>query len=237
MPASGSGDGDDALQLAEDALLRDVGERCGMRARGGERLLLGRQPQLRDEAREPHDAQRIARERRCRDHPQPPCSEVLPATRRVDELAARERLGDRVDGEVALREVLLDRLPEQRREIGLPAVTRLHDAPGAELLGQREDRSTRGARERPRRSLDVAADGQVDVGRRAAEQAVAHGAADEPGRRAGERAADDVERILAAGHRVSSVRRRTRRHARRSPPAASPRRGGTRASRAPSARS
>ena len=53
--------------------------------------------------------------------------------------AARERLGDRVDRQVTGAEISLKRLSLQRRAVDLPATIGAADAPGAELVGERED--------------------------------------------------------------------------------------------------
>ena len=66
-------------------------------------------------------AQRIVGERAAGRRPQAPRGEVGRAAVRVDELAAGQRLGHRVDGEVAQREVGLERAAAQRAEVGLPA--------------------------------------------------------------------------------------------------------------------
>ena len=90
---------------------------------------------------------------------------------RVDARAARQRLGDRVDGEVAQRQVGLQRAAAQRAEVDLPRAVGRHHAPGAELVGQLEHGPARRLRQRARGRRHVALDGDVEVARRAAEHA------------------------------------------------------------------
>ena len=140
---------DDPLQLGEHALLRHprrpLGRSCGpARASPGS-------------ATSPSSAARRTR-RTTRsgssandarpDHAQAAGGEVAGAAVRVDALAAAQRLGDRVDGEVAQREVGLQRAAAQRAEVGLPAAVGGQHAPRAERVGELEQRAARGARER-----------------------------------------------------------------------------------------
>ena len=105
----------------------------------------------------------------------------------IDELAARQRLGHRVDGEVARREVGRERAALQRRDVDLPRLPGADDAPAAERVGELE-RALRPPRARMRRAAtrgsSVDDEVEVVVGARAAEQAVAHRAADDPRRAA-----------------------------------------------------
>ncbi len=66
------------------------------------------------------------------DHPQAVCREVAGAVVGVDDLAAGQRPRHRVDGEVALGEILGQRGALQAHDVDLPAVLGPHDAPGAE---------------------------------------------------------------------------------------------------------
>ena len=116
----------------------------------------------------------------------------------------RQLSGDRVDRQVAAAQILLERLPHQRRQIDLPVLLVRSHAPGAELLGELEGVTSGAATEFPRQAGDVAIDGQVEVGGLAAEQGVAHGTADEPGtpvprRDLGERG----QRAVLAGRRLA----------------------------------
>ena len=87
----------------------------------------------------------------------------------------------------------------QRDEVHVPRVLGRDHAPGAELAAELErgaaDRSGEPAGVRAR----VARDGEVDVVGVAAEQPVAHGAADQPRRLAGEGGASRLERLTHTG--------------------------------------
>ena len=82
-------------------------------------------------------------------------------------------------------------------EVDVPGVAGADDAPGAERAREPERRAAGRARERARGVLGVVREREVEVGRRAAEQPVAHGAADDPRLAAGEDRADRVERRRA----------------------------------------
>ena len=114
---------------------------------------------------------------------------------RVDDVAAVERLGHRVDRQVARREVALERPPDQRREVDLPGVAGPDDAPAAELVGQLEGGAARGPRQPPRGAARVAVDGDVEVvaGLDPIEQPVADGAAHEPRALVAERVAQRLD--------------------------------------------
>ena len=134
-------------------------------------------------------------------HAQPPRREVLQRARDRLQLPVREPHRDRVDGEVAAREVLGDR----RAELDLRQRTRLlvalaprggevDDAArgrGAEALVQQ-----RLLPQQPRHLGGVALDHQVEVARVAAEQRVTHRAADHPHARD---VLEGVEQLPCAG--------------------------------------
>ncbi len=137
-----------------------------------------------------------------------------------------ERLGDRVDGEVPQREILLQRIAAQPLHVDLPGAVAGDHAPTPVLLGERErggpaDRSSAGrAGDRTSRSAGVAVEHQVVVPGVPAEQAVAHGAAHQPRRPAGERGADQLEEVIrrrqvAPPRRHCDARGRPARSARR----------------------
>ena len=81
----------------------------------------------------------------------------------------------------------------------MPGVARPDDAPGAERAGELERRAAGVARDPPRRLARVAFERHVDVVDPAAEQPVAHRAADQPRLAAGQRLARRLERV----HRCS----------------------------------
>ena len=88
------------------------------------------------------------------------------ASGRVDRVAALEWNGDRVGGEVAVGEVLLDRVALERRDVHREAVVaRHHRAPGAELLREPEGRGVDPPGDRLRGPRRVALDGEVEIAR------------------------------------------------------------------------
>jgi hypothetical protein len=184
-PLDDGGRGDDAAQLGEDPLLGDARDRGGVRARGRGGVRVDREAQLDGQARQAQRTQRVGGEGVRRDHPQAPALEVVEAAVQVDQRPTVQRLGQRVDGDVPRREVGLQRAAVQRREIDLPGLAAAHHAPRAERLGQLEGRGALGLRQRARRPADVAVHHDVEVGRAggidAVQQAVADGAAHEPG--------------------------------------------------------
>ena len=107
-------------------------------------------PELERQPHEPQRAQRVGGERRRRDHPQAPRGEVGAAAVGVDELAAGERLGHRVDGEVAGGEVGVERAALQRREVDLPGRSGPTTRQRAERVGELEGRAAGRARDRAR---------------------------------------------------------------------------------------
>ena len=148
---------------------------------------LGRQ------ARDAQRAQRIGDERVGADHAQALVLEVLRAAVRVDELAARQRLGHRVDREVARAEVGLQRAALQRGDVDLPAAVAGDHAPGAELVGELERGAAGAPAQAARGTAHVAVDDDVEVGRRAPQQAIAQRAAHEPRALAGQRLAQGLD--------------------------------------------
>src|SRR5207342_2493296 len=107
--------------------------------------------------------------------------------------------GDRVHGEVARRQVLLDRLPVQGGEVDRVAAPE-GDAPGAVPLGEGEDRAAGQARVETGRELGVGA-GDVDVHDVAAEELVANGSPDDPRGLDADRAPDVLIHRAPAGPR------------------------------------
>ncbi len=202
---------DDPLELREDPLGRDASEarRVGPRRRRGRRV--DREAELAREPRDPQGAQRVGGERLGRHHAQPPRGEVLAPAVRVHDLPARERLGHRVDGQVARGEVGRERRALERRDVDLPRLAGADHAPAAERVGQLERRPARRARDAPRGPARVVRDDEVDVllGVGAAEQAVAHRAADDPRALVAQRLADRLDH--ASGTPSRWYTRRTRR--------------------------
>jgi len=184
---------DDVLELAEDPLGRDALEarRLAPDRRRGCRL--DRQVEI---DRDPHGAQRPQRvlgQRAGADHPQPAGLEVGAAAVGIAQRSAGQRLGHRVDGEVACGEVGLDVAVAQDDQVDVPAVLGSDDAPRAERPGELERGAAGLARGRPRGVLRVLGQREIEIRGGAAEQAVAHGAAHDPRRAPGEHRAGRVD--------------------------------------------
>ena len=114
-----------------------------------------------------------------------------------------QRLGHRVDGEVAGGEVGVERPALQRLQVDLPRLARPDDAPAAEHVGELERRAAGRPRDPARRGPGVALEHDVDVlvGAAPAEQPVADRAADDPGARVAERVADRLDHAAGAPSR------------------------------------
>jgi hypothetical protein len=183
---------------------------CVAADRGGG-VGLDRPAALRREAPGAQRPQGILGERALRHHPDPAAGEVLAPAERVHDSPPAERLGHRVDGEVARGEVGAQVAVAQRDEVDLPAAIRAGDAPGAEGLRERERARPRRARQRPGDGPGVARHGHVEILGRAAQQAVADRAADEPRGLAREHGPERVdgrrhERTCTRGTRAESRR-------------------------------
>ena len=159
---------DDAAQLGEDALLGGAGQPRRVRADRGRRLGVDLEAELGGQARDAQRAQGIGDERVGADHPQALVVEVARAAVGIDELAAAQRLGHRVDRQVAGGQVGLQGAALQRRDVDLPAAVARDHAPGAELVGELERGAAgaaargcarRGARRRRRRRRGRASGG------------------------------------------------------------------------------
>ena len=148
-------------------------------------VLLDLEAQPRRVADEPQQPRGVVEERAVVQHAQPPRREVLERVRHRLQLPVREPHRDRVDGEVAAREVFRDR----RAELDLRQRTRLLVALAPR--GGEVDDAVRGRRpealvqqrllpQPPRDLGGVALHHQIEVPRVAAEQRVAHRAAHDP---------------------------------------------------------
>ena len=189
---------DDPFELGEDPLRRHRGEGGRKAARNLGSGAVDGQPQLDGEAGKAEGSQRIRRKRRRRDHPQPPGFEVHPAAERIDQLAAGEGLGDRIDREIALAEVILDRRAAERSEVDLPRVVACDHSPRPESLGQREGGRADPAGERACDRRGVSRDRHIKIDRRPPQQPVSDQTADQPCVGSGEQPPQRSKRI--AGH-------------------------------------
>ncbi len=167
-------------QLGQLPLPRRPRGELGLRA--GQRRGLGvdREAEVGGEAGGAQQAQRIVAEARLADDPQPPALEVGEAAEGVDRLAAGERHRNGAEGEVARRQVGLDRRAAQRGRVELPGAVAGDRAPGRELGRELECEPALGVGDGLGDALGVAGDGEVEVGHLAAELRVADRAAGDP---------------------------------------------------------
>ena len=136
------------LELGEHALSGSVPDQGRLRA---EQLLRERcelEAELLLEANGAQEPKRVVREDRLRDGAQQPQLQILAPAARIDVLAAADGDGDRVDGEVAAREIRLDR-PVDGSEVDRPSVAE-DDAPRRVPLRQGEREPTGAPRVRAR---------------------------------------------------------------------------------------
>src|SRR4051794_21702513 len=185
----------ESAELGEDALRRGLGHGVRRLERQAFGVRIWREAELGGEPGEAQGTQRVGLVRAGQDAQHLP-PYVLDPVVRIDGLAARERHGDRVCGEVALSEVLLDRAALEQRDVAREAVVARHDAPGAELLGEAEGRCLEAFRDLLGGGPRIALHGDVEVGERPVEQGVAHRAADDPGRYSRERLAGSARARL-----------------------------------------
>jgi hypothetical protein len=124
------------------------------------------------------EPERIVAEHVVRNGPDDPRLEIGASSVRISRLAAVERKCDRVEREVARREVRVDAVG-QRREVDRPFRARRRDAPRSVALGQWKRCSTETSREPVSGSLRIGArDIEVDDG--PTEQLIAHRSTDHP---------------------------------------------------------
>ncbi len=175
-------------QLGEHALSGGLGHPRGGRLREPLGLRVGSEAELGGEAGQAQGPQRIALVGLRAQHAQGGGLEVGAAAERVDRLAGRRlerrevhRARHRIDGEVALAQIGLDRVALERREVVHALIAAVDHPPGAERLRQPEHGPLELGREGARGPRGVAGHRHVDVAHRAAQQLVAHGAADDPG--------------------------------------------------------
>ena len=167
-----------------------------------QRRRLGLQVELDSHPREAQHAQGVVREGPGSGGAQPASLRVGEASQGIDRRASADRLGDRVDGEVAQREVGGQRFAAKRLHVELPRAVARDDPPRFELVRERKaGRAAGGARHRARRGARVALHHDVEVHAAAGppQKTVAHGAADQPRPLARERCADRLQAGAHAG--------------------------------------
>ncbi len=200
-PAQGIGPGEQQSELGELALACGLGgTRCGLE-RQANCLGVELELELGCEPRGAKQPQGVGLETALGDDPQPPLLEVGGSPMRVARRRSRvrERDRDRVDGEVPLGQVGLDRVAAHPGHVEVPAPIARQHPPGPELGRERE----RGPGCRPGDSPGggrlVAGDRDVDTPHDAAGERIAHRAADDPGLVVvGEGLAGDPERFRGA---------------------------------------
>ncbi len=180
-PAQRVGAGEQLAELGQLALPGRVRRPPGFGPGQRPRPRVDLEPELGRDPGRAQQPQRVGREAALADDPQQPPLEVGEAVVGVDRVAAGERHRDRAEREVAGVEVGLDRLPPQRRRVGLPGAVPGDHPPGRELGRELEGVPVALLGDRPRRRGGVSGDGEVEVGDLAAERRVADRPAGDPG--------------------------------------------------------
>jgi hypothetical protein len=187
--------------------------------RGGERvgLRIGLEPEPGAVAGHAQQAGRVVIERALVEHAQHAGGEVLAGARPLGERAVGQPQRDRVDGEVAPREVLLD--ARARRDVGQRARPRVGLGARADHVERRGPRAHGGRAEavvdddvaaEPLRGAPgdrrrVALDHDVQLARHGAQQRVADGAADDVHARLGAERVQHGGRAGRAGHQLQQL--------------------------------
>jgi class 3 adenylate cyclase len=169
--------GGEPLELAENPLPGRSRDEHGVLAHEPLRLWVEAKAELVLEPHCAHEPERIVGEDRCLDGAQRARLEVGSAAVGIDVLAAADGHGDRVDGEVARGQVVLDRGPEEREVDGAAVLER--DPPGAPAVREGERGAAARAGVGARGGLGVAA-GDVEVDDGPTEELVPDRAADDP---------------------------------------------------------
>ena len=168
----------ESLELRERALARRL--RHESRRRTEERLgsLVHPEPELVLEPHRTQEPEGIVEEDRLRDRPDDARREVGAPVVRVVRLARADVDGDRVEGEVARREIGVDPLTD-RREVDRLVDAVDDDPPGSVPLGERKHRPAEATREAIRCVARLGA-GDVEVENRPLQELVADRASDDP---------------------------------------------------------
>ena len=173
-------DGRELVALALAAHGRQSGGGAKRRPCGGR---VGHEAEPARETCQAYHAQRVVGEGGRRAEPKPPRGEVVDATERVDDVPACERTRQRVDGEVAGAQVVIQVGPTQGGDVHVHIAE--HEAPRAEHVGGGEHGGAQPVGERAREGLGRAVHDDVEVAHRQTEELVAQAAADEPAALAG----------------------------------------------------
>ena len=201
--------GDQAPELGELALAGGLRGAGGLGASEPEGRRVDLEAELGGEPGRAQDSQWVVGEAELGDRAQDAGLDRLDAPGRVDRHAARVGGGDRdrVGREVALGEVVLDRLAAHPGDVDVPATVARERPPGSELGRELERRPTGGRGDLPCEVARVAGDREVDVDDRAAEDRVANSAADDP------RAVVGFERVRRGANRGRGLERAGAGHA------------------------
>jgi len=98
----------------------------------------------------------------------------------IDRLSPGKRNGNSAQGEVTCRQIRLDRLAAKRRCVELPTAIAGDGPPGRELGRELEGMPVTRARNRSRRPLGIAGDGEVEIGDLTTQGGVAHRPSGDP---------------------------------------------------------
>ena len=177
----GIGAADDAAKLRELPLAGGVGGAGGVRPGELGRPRVELKPESRRETGGSQKAERVFLEGGLGRRTEDAGLGVGDAAGGVDRVPTGQRDGDRIDGEVAGAQVVLDRIRAQRGHVHVPPIGRRDGPPGGELLREDECRPPGDARDRPGGLLlGPALHGQIGVGDLPVEQGVADRAAHDP---------------------------------------------------------
>ena len=179
-----------SLQLRQHALAGRSRHERGRRAQERLRTLVHLEPQLVLEAHGAQESKRVVDEDGVRHRPNDAVPQVVATVVRVVGSAGLDALGDRVEREVARREVGVDPVG-QRGEVHRLVDAVGDHAPGAMALGEREHGAAEAARESMGRVARIGA-GDVDVEDGTQEKRVPNRTSDDPGALAAQDLADPL---------------------------------------------
>ena len=173
-PGAGRRRGEEALELGAHALGCELRERAGLGGEGGLERGIDLERQLGGDPRRPERAERILSEPvlGAPDGPEPPRRKICEPAEGVEQAAGARVEGERVQREVAPREVGLEGGPAEASHVHRAARGRHHDRPEAESDRYR-------TREEREKLLGRGGGGDVPVVDRPAARAVAHAAPDQ----------------------------------------------------------
>jgi len=178
-------------ELGQSPLLRRSGDEPGVAP--NQLFRLRNDPEVERklilEARTPQQPERVVAEDGLLDSPEAPRRKIVVAAERIHALTGARTFRDRIDAEVAGRQVVLDR-PGKGREVNRAPVGE-RDPPGAVTLGEGERRAP-GCSGVASSSLLRVGNCNVDVDDWPLERLVANRAADDPRLLAGEELFDEL---------------------------------------------